>query len=127
MIIVQQQVKPKLMIPHILILKLKVHSMNKHTQEGSIIVTDQPEVVGVDEVEVVSIEAPQKNLIVRETQLAEMKDRPDVIFVSPFFTGQLIAQTNLLINHPRIRKLFMSNCSLRVLNNVFLSKLCQKH
>ena len=43
---------------------------------------------------------PQKNLIVREIKLPEMGDRPDVIYVSPFLTGQLIAQTNLLTNQP---------------------------
>ena len=55
-----QQVKPKLMISQILRLKLRMHSMDKVTLEGSIIVTNQPEVVGVDEVEVALIGPPKR-------------------------------------------------------------------
>ena len=65
------------------------------TQQGSIIVTDQLEVVGEDAVEVAFIEALQKSLILTGIQLAKMEGPLDVIFVSPFFIGQLIAQINL--------------------------------
>ena len=45
--------------------------------------------------EVGFIEALQKSLILTGIQPAEMEDPPDVIYVSPFFIGQLIAQLNL--------------------------------
>ena len=72
-----------------------MHTMDKDTQEKGIIVTDKLEVVGVDAVEATFIEALQKSLILTGIQLAEMKDPPDVIYVSSFFIGQLIAQINL--------------------------------
>ena len=68
-----------------------MHTMDKDTQEGDIIVTEKLEVVGVDAVEVASIEALQKSLILTRIQLAEMEDPPDVIYVSPCFIEQLIA------------------------------------
>ena len=95
MIIVQQQVKTKLMISRILRWKLRMHTMDKDTQEEGTIVTDQLEVVRVDAVEVTFIEALQKSLILTGIQLAKMEDPPDVIYVSSFFIGQLIAQINL--------------------------------
>ena len=69
--------------------------MDKDTQEEGIIVMDQLKVVGVDTVEVTFIEALKKSLILTGIQLAELEDPPDVIYVSPFFIGQLIAQINL--------------------------------
>ena len=85
--LIVQQVKSKFMIPQIL--KLKMYSMDKDTKEGSIIVTDQLTVVGADKIEVALFNrGPPKNLIAREIQLVEMEDRPNVIYISPFFTGQ---------------------------------------
>ena len=44
----------------------------------------------MDAVKSTFTETLQKGLIVRGIQLAEIKDPPDVIYVSPFFIGQLI-------------------------------------
>ena len=66
--------------------------MDKDTQEGGIIVTDQLEVVGVDAIEEAFIEALQRSIILTGTQLAEIEDPLYVIHVSPFFIEQLIKQ-----------------------------------
>ena len=95
MIIVQQQVEPNLLISQTLRTKLKMHIMDKDTKERDIIATDQFKVVGVDPVKMVFIETLQKSLILTGIQLAEMEGPPDVIYVSPIFIGQLIAQISL--------------------------------
>ena len=83
------------MISQTVRLKLRMHTIDKDTQEGGITVNDQLEVVGVDAVEVAFIDALQKTLILTGIQPAEMEHLPDVIYVSPFFTGQLISKINL--------------------------------
>ena len=137
MITVQQLVKTKLMIAEILRSKLRMHTMDKDTQEEGIIVTDQLEVVGVDTVEVTFIEALQKSLILTGIQLAEMEDPTDVIYVSPFFIGQLIASdkpvnkaaTNQETVHVQlfaegVEQCFLEQVVLETLNCALLDTSC---